>query len=72
MLPSLGSATAVTNTLGTTGAVVGTVLFTTAAGVAFRAWQRWSGHLITPMLLHAATNSLGVLVAWWLVARAGS
>ncbi len=72
VLPSLGSATAVTNTLGTTGAVVGTVLFTTAAGVAFRAWQRWSGHLITPMLLHAATNSLGVLVAWWLVTRAGS
>ena len=46
-----------------------TVLFTTAAGVVFRAWQRWSGHLVTPMLLHAATNSLGALVAWWVTHR---
>jgi uncharacterized protein len=65
VLPSMGSGPAVVNTLGTSGAVVGTVLFTAAAGVVFRAWQRWSGHLITPMLLHAATNSLGVLIAWW-------
>jgi membrane protease YdiL (CAAX protease family) len=70
VLPSLGSANAVTGALGTSGAVAGTVLFTAAAGVVFRAWQRWSGHLITPMVLHAATNSLGVLVAWWLVTRA--
>ena len=61
----MGSSPAVTGALGTSGAVVGTVLFTTAAGVVFRAWQRWSGHLVTPMLLHAATNSLGALIAWW-------
>jgi uncharacterized protein len=65
VLPSMGSGPAVMNTLGRPGAVVGTVLFTAAAGVVFRAWQRWSGHLVTPMLLHAATNSLGVLIAWW-------
>jgi len=35
----------------------------------FRAWQRWSGHLVTPMLLHAATNSLGVLIAWWVAQK---
>ena len=69
VLPSMGSGSAVTNTLGTSGAVVGTVLFTAAAGVMFRAWQRWSGHLVTPMLLHAATNSLGVLIAWWVTHR---
>jgi membrane protease YdiL (CAAX protease family) len=74
VLPSMGMATsnaAVGQTLGTAGTVVGAVLFTTAAGVVFRAWQRWSGHLVTPMLLHVATNSLGVLVAWW-VLRSGS
>ena len=60
VLPSLGSNSAVAGALGTSGAMVGTVLFTTAAGIVFRAWQRWSGHLVTPMLLHAATNSLGV------------
>jgi membrane protease YdiL (CAAX protease family) len=69
VLPSMGSTNAVATALGTTGAVAGTVLFTTAAGVVFRAWQRWSGHLVTPMLLHVATNSLGVLVAWWVVNR---
>ena len=69
VLPSLGSGSAVTNALGTSGAVIGTVLFTTAAGVVFRAWQRWSGHLVTPMLLHAATNSLGALIAWWVTHR---
>jgi uncharacterized protein len=69
VLPSLGSGSAVTSALGTSGAVVGTVIFTTAAGVVFRAWQRWSGHLVTPMLLHAATNSLGALIAWWLSQR---
>lgn len=69
VLPSMGSSPAVTGALGTSGAVIGTVLFTTAAGVVFRAWQRWSGHLVTPMLLHAATNSLGVLIAWWVAQR---
>jgi membrane protease YdiL (CAAX protease family) len=66
VLPSMGSGPAVTSALGTSGAVIGTVLFTAAAGIVFRAWQRWSGHLVTPMLLHAATNSLGALIAWWM------
>jgi uncharacterized protein len=69
VLPSMGSGNAVSQTLGSAGAVAGTVLFTAASGVVFRAWQRWSGHLVTPMLLHAATNSLGALVAWWVTHR---
>ena len=69
VLPAMGSPNAVSGALGPAGAVVGTVLFTAAAGVVFRAWQRWSGHLVTPMLLHAATNSLGALVAWWVTHR---
>jgi uncharacterized protein len=69
VLPAMGSGNAVSGALGSTGAVVGTVAFTAAAGVVFRAWQRWSGHLVTPMLLHAATNSLGALVAWWVTHR---
>jgi len=69
VLPALGTGNAVSSALGTAGAVVGTVAFTAAAGVVFRAGQRWSGHLATPMLLHAATNSLGALVAWWVTHR---
>jgi membrane protease YdiL (CAAX protease family) len=69
VLPALGSPAAVTGALGPAGAVVGTVLFTAAAGVVFQAGQRWSGHLVTPMLLHVATNSLGALVAWWVTHR---
>ncbi len=69
VLPSMGSGNAVSGALGPAGAVVGTVLFTAAAGVVFRAGQRWSGHLVTPMLLHVATNSLGALVAWWVTHR---
>lgn len=69
VLPALGSPAAVSGALGPTGAVVGTVAFTAGAGVLFRAWQRWSGHLVAPMLLHAATNSLGVLVVWWATTR---
>ncbi len=69
VLPSMGAGNAVSGALGPSGAVVGTVLFTAAAGVVFRAWQRWSGHLVTPMLLHVATNSLGALVAWWVTHR---
>ena len=69
VLPSMGSGSAVTSALGSSGAVLGTVAFTAAAGVMFRFWQRWSGHLVTPMLLHAATNSLGALIAWWVTHR---
>jgi uncharacterized protein len=69
VLPAMGSGNAVSDALGSAGTVVGTVAFTTAAGVVFRAWQRWSGHLVTPMLLHAATNSLGALLAWWVTHR---
>ncbi len=43
------------------------VLFTFVGGIAFCALRRWSGHLVTPMLAHVATNSLGVLIAWWMV-----
>jgi membrane protease YdiL (CAAX protease family) len=72
VLPSLGYATsnAAAGALGPGPAVLGTVAFTATAGVVFRAGQRWSGHLVTPMLLHVATNSLGALVAWWVVTRA--
>ena len=69
VLPAMGAPNAVSGALGSSGAVVATVLFTAAAGVVFRAGQRWSGHLVTPMLLHVATNSLGVLVAWWVTHR---
>ena len=29
--------------------------------------RRWSGHLVTPILAHIATNSLGMLIAWWMI-----
>jgi uncharacterized protein len=72
VLPSLGMGganAAVGAAMGGSSAllVASSVLFTAAAGVLFCAWRRWSGHLVTPMLLHAATNSLGVLIAWWVV-----
>ena len=70
VLPSMGMTNAATGDVGTTATVVGAVLFTTAAGVVFRVGQRWSGHLATPMMLHLATNSLGALVAWWVVHHA--
>lgn len=69
VLPALGSPSAVTGTLGTGGAVVGTVLFTGAAGVVFHAGRRFGGHLATPALLHVATNSLGALAVWWVTHR---
>ena len=69
VLPSMGSSPAVTGALGTAGAVAGTVLFTTAAASCS---ARGSGGAATsslPMLLHAATNSLGALIAWWVSRR---
>ena len=42
-------------------AVLGTVLFTVAAGVLFAELRRRSGSLLAPALLHWATNAAGVL-----------
>lgn len=39
----------------------------TAAGLVMMLWRRWGGHLATPAMTHMATNSAGVLIAWWLV-----
>jgi membrane protease YdiL (CAAX protease family) len=48
-----------------TGQVLGTVAFTTVAGVVFALLRDWSGSLLAPFLLHWATNGLGVLAAAW-------
>ena len=45
--------------------VLGTVLFTLAAGVLFAELRRRSGSLLAPALLHWATNAAGVLAATW-------
>ena len=42
-------------------AVLGTVLFTAAAGVLFAELRRRSGSLLAPAVLHWATNAVGVL-----------
>jgi membrane protease YdiL (CAAX protease family) len=44
-------------------AVLGTVAFTTVAGVVFAQLRDSSGSLVAPALFHWATNSLGVLAA---------
>jgi uncharacterized protein len=45
------------------GAIVGAVVVTTVAGIAF-CWLRWrSGSLLAPTLAHWATNALGLLAA---------
>ncbi|AJT69939.3 hypothetical protein T261_8346 [Streptomyces lydicus] len=46
--------------------VIGTVLFTTAAGVLFCELRRRSNSLLAPMGLHWATNALGYLTAFTL------
>lgn len=43
--------------------VLGTVVFTAAAGVLFAELRRRSGSLVAPMVLHWASNGLGVLAA---------
>jgi membrane protease YdiL (CAAX protease family) len=71
VLPSLGLAAdnqAIGNTVGkgTSGeaiSVLGTVLFTGLAGVAFCELRRRSGSLLASAGLHWATNGLGVLAA---------
>jgi uncharacterized protein len=45
--------------------VVGTVVFTTVAGVVFAVLREQSGSLLAPFLLHWATNGLGILAAAW-------
>lgn len=45
--------------------VLGTVLFTAAAGVLFSELRRRSGSLLAPALLHWTTNALGVLGSAW-------
>lgn len=51
------------------GAIVGTLLATTAAGVGF-CWLRLrSGSLVAPILAHLATNAVAFTVAWTLAHR---
>jgi uncharacterized protein len=45
--------------------VLGTVLFTTVAGLVFALLRDRSGSLLAPFLLHWATNGLGILAAAW-------
>ena len=45
--------------------VVGTVVFTTLAGIVFAVLRQQSGSLVAPFLLHWATNGLGILAAAW-------
>lgn len=67
VLPALGGGAANdaandvvgTGALGTTLRVVGTVLFTGAAGVLFCELRRRSGSLLAPILLHWGVNGLG-------------
>jgi membrane protease YdiL (CAAX protease family) len=41
------------------------VVASAAAGVLFCALRRRGGHLAAPVVAHAATNSLGMVLAWW-------
>ncbi|MCX5610801.1 CPBP family intramembrane metalloprotease [Streptomyces sp. NBC_00047] len=74
VLPSLHLATAkpaVNAVVGDSGvgavlAVLGTVLFTAAAGVLFCELRRRSGSLLAPMGLHWAVNAFGYLVGYLL------
>ncbi len=69
VLPSLGSGPANdvvvdivgSGALGTTLRVIGTVIFTGAAGVIFCELRRRSDSLLAPILLHWAVNGVGVV-----------
>jgi membrane protease YdiL (CAAX protease family) len=71
VLPSLGLAAddqAIGSTVGSGSSgqavsVLGTVLFTSLAGVVFCELRRRTGNLLAPAGLHWATNGLGVLAA---------
>ena len=73
VLPSIGvdaSNAAMASAFGGWGMVAQAALAVvamTAAGLLLMLWRRWGGHLVTPALSHLATNSRGVLIAWWLV-----
>lgn len=78
VLPALDLARANTALSGRGGArrkvpltVLGTVAFTILAGVVFAALRWQSGSLLGPVLLHWATNGLGVLAAArvWAISR---
>jgi membrane protease YdiL (CAAX protease family) len=49
--------------------VVGTVVFTTTAGVGLGWLRHRSGSLLPPMFVHLATNSLGLTLLWSLTLR---
>ncbi|WP_051341659.1 CPBP family intramembrane glutamic endopeptidase [Pseudonocardia spinosispora] len=73
VLPSLGVSAsnaavgAAVGGWGTVAQVCLAVVSMFAAGMLMMLWRRWSGHVATPALAHLATNSLGVLIAWWLM-----
>lgn len=46
------------------------MLAAAVAGVALHWWRHTGRGLLAPMLVHLATNSGGVLVAWWLLTQA--
>jgi membrane protease YdiL (CAAX protease family) len=43
------------------------VLAMSGAGLLQMVYRRWGGHLVTPMMAHMATNSLGIMIAWWVI-----
>jgi uncharacterized protein len=47
-----------------------TMLAAAVAGVVLYWWRHTGRGLLAPMLVHLATNSGGVLVAWWLLTHA--
>lgn len=46
--------------------VLGTVVFTTTAGIGLGWLRHRSGSLLPPMVVHLTTNSLGVALVWFL------
>jgi len=72
VLPSIGLASsnaAVARVFGAASPVLVpslAVLASAAVGVGLCAWRRAGHGLLAPMLVHLATNSGGVLLAWWL------
>ena len=74
-LATMGDNPAVSGAAGSTAArvlvVLGAVAVTSAGGLVF-AWLRLrSRSLLAPVIAHAATNGLGLAVAWVVVERPG-